>query len=367
MIYKNSIAGIALLSSTLGLFAADDFVRQTDLSTDVIMDVYVAGPDGVGEEDGDVAGAMPVGASGARFQLFGIGLAPDTNLYLLDETVTGAHIPTGVIETKSADPYESVTRTRADIPFQAQLDFSNIQTDDDAPLSSKYLYVERLVVEYSSDEDRLPLSNEEGENLRVVESFFVNNNGTTAWTDIETSLQSEFEHKQKGEERIRIYALPNEDLTWYVIDEKTIHVWPIADATMTGSASGDLDSAVDLEGQKLASAPTIYISAQDLYPSSINYVRIYKGEVSDLAEGAEDLLTIIASEYEVDEFHTVTPQDLHATIPASEIQDFVAGGGTFTAELVTRTPFNEGFERLTWATFEVSTRLKIRGSINSQN
>lgn len=345
-------------------YAADDFVRQTDIATGVVMDVYVHGPDGIGEESGSYSAALPVGGDGARFQLFGVGLEPDETLYELADTIVGVHVPTAAITVGSEDSYAAVTRTRADKPFDATMTFGNLDAAEDAPMSSRYLYVERLCVEYAEGGDRLPVYNPDGETLRVIEAFFVQKNGELS-ASIMTSLKSDLDYKQRGEERIRIYALPNENLDWYPLVEKKVHIWPIADAELTGAVAG-VEAAVSLHGEVLTSVPSLVMSATDLYPSSSTYVRVYKGEVNEVAAGAENLFQTVGQEYAVDSFHTIVPQTVSKVISASEWEDFASEDGIYTAEIVTVTPFNDGnAERLAYATFEIKrdNEIQVNGNL----
>lgn len=381
MIHRNIFQLFTTLLTCASLHASGDFIRQTDISTGIVRDSPIAGPDGLGTTNGSHLAVLPVGPDGARFDLFGIkdGVAVSTA-----HTVSGIHIPSATIEIKSSDPYSLATRTRADVPYEAKLTFSDILEKDDytdeeydsLPLSSKFLYFERLVAEYPEGENTPTESFDPDENLRIVEAFFVQANGSMPsepadWRSLETSLQSEYAHKQKGEERIRVYALPNEDLPWHILAEKKIYIWPISNAEIKVSTTGSIDDAFTLEApgesgypRAFSTAPALFITADDLYPSSKTTVRIYKGEKNDAIQTTEDLLSVNAAEYDVNAVHTAVPQSIDTVIPASKINEFITEDGLYTAEIISQTPF-EAFYRYTWATFEIKTGVKVRASIGT--
>ena len=378
MNYLKYLAATLALTSTVTSFAAEDFVRQTDLASGVAMDTYINGPDGVGSTESDFFGANPVGASGAHYELYGIGLGDDTNLYLLDETVTGAHIPSGSVSLSSIDPYEDTVRTRADFAYKGQFSVTNIQTGDDAPLSSKYLYFERLVAEYPEGEERLPIDSAGDEQLRVVESFFINGNGSSDVTEILTELDMRVDseglpenYTQKGEERIRLYALPNEDLGWYVLSEKKVYVWPLAEAEIKVSFTGDQSDArlvlgTDETPEVIESTPTLFVTATDLYPLSTSFLRIYKGGKTDVITSSQSIsATMAAGEYELSDYNTVVPQTMSTIVDASVLETILKPGETYTIELVTTTPFATN-ETVTYITFTMKeNRININTNANS--
>lgn len=382
MISKTILTSSILISSALYTLAVEDFVRQTDLDTNVTVDTYIDGPDGVGEEDGDFFGALPVGPKGLHYELYGLGLGDDTNLYLLDETITSAHIPSALLNVSSDDPYTTAIRTRADVGYDAQFIISGIQSGDDAPDSSKYLYFERLVAEYPEGEERLPIDGVEGDQLRVVESFFINGNGASAVTSLLPSLDMRIDdegnaeaYTQKGEERIRIYALPNENLDWYVLSEEKVYIWPLAEADILVSSTGVAEDAVELSGedeegneviQELTYIPTLHVSASDLYPSSISSLRIYKGTQNDTPTSAQSISNdMVTGEYELSAYDTVVPQTMTTIVSSSVLEAIVAPGETYTVELITTTPFATN-EIVTWITFKLpENQIKINASIHS--
>lgn len=364
---KNPLICAALVSAcflpTPHLLAADDYIVQTDLASGTVMHIYVDGPDSVGEANGIVPAIMEIGESGARFQMYGVGLAPDSNLYLLSETVVGAFMPAAEVSTWSKDPYAVVTRTRADQPFNAKMIISNLSTDPDAPDASKSVYVERLVSEYPADGERTPIDGTA--DWRVVEAYYVINNGELQ-AELNTSLRSEFAYKQKGEELIRIYALPDTNLGWTVIDEKKVQVWPIADGEIQGILTGSI-TPISLHGLVLHEAPTIRMSVTDLYPSSQTYLQIYKGPKSDSATGIQQLPGLItANDYEPVNFNTTVPQSAIQVITADQWEEYAKEDGIYTVEIVTKTPFNNDIpERLAYATFEIKRTIKINADLHS--
>lgn len=255
--------------------AADDFVIQTDLETGLTQHIYVTGLDSVGEKSGTVDSALPVGPAGSLFRLYGVGLAPDTKLYLLDETVVGSFLPKATVTISSEDPYAVVPRTRADRKFNASLTFESLLADPDAPEAARKVYVERLVVEYPEGDDRIPENRQE----RLLEAFYVTKNGTMN-ARFNTSLACTSPFKQRGEEYLRVYALPDQDIGWTLLDEKKIQIWPCADAQLLGRTSASPEP-FSLHGKKVSFMPAITMVVNDLYPTSKTYINLYKGTKND--------------------------------------------------------------------------------------
>lgn len=285
---------LSLLASSLVCASSDsDFIRQTNLGTGVVSDIYVLGPDGVGSTSGRNTSTVPVDFNGLRYELYGIGKNSDgaTVPILLDETITGA-IPEGYCTITSKDTSEAaVLRTRADQPFEAQFILKNINTvSNEVSTASKYLYIEHLVSDLPESEDEISIYNPSNEDLRVVMYSINDDNGhypSSGPLSLYTSLKNTTDapvsavrvddtvQKQKGIERFRVYALAG-DLTWYVQHEQVIHVWPETHVDeIRYSHTGNADESSLVEGVELkGSSPVFHINVHDIYPGSSTWVRI---------------------------------------------------------------------------------------------
>lgn len=360
---KNLLLSIASLVLCQSVNAANDYIVQTDLESGLTYYIYIQGPDTIGEKTGVVPSSVPIGSKGARFQLYGVGLEPDSQIFLLSETVVGAFLPGASVAISSEDPYKVVPRTRADEPFTASMSFSNLSTstDPEIPESAKVVYVERLAVEYPEGEDRVSVTGSNTE--RVLEAFYVTQNGVLE-RPLTTSLTSAEAHKQKGEELIRVYALPNQDLGWTIIDEQKIHIWPIADGEIKGVKSDG--SVFELDGQILNEIPNISMSVSDLYPTSKTFLRIYKGNKVDEAVEIQTISQIIADDYNPLSFNTTVPQSAAQFISSAQWEQYAEEDGLYTVEVVTITPFNGGNpERMAYATFTLKRKISVKGALIS--
>ncbi|BDS04966.1 hypothetical protein NT6N_00060 [Oceaniferula spumae] len=340
--------------------AAEDFVIQTDLATGLTQHIYVEGPDTIGEESGTVDTALPVGPAGSHFALYGVGLAPDTKLYLLDQTVVGSFLPKATVKVSTEDPYTVVARTRSDRKFDVELTFEGLLTDENAPEAARRIYVERLVIEYPEGVDRIPENSQE----RVVEAFYVTKNGALN-AQFNTSLVSSSPYKQRGEEYIRTYALPDADVGWTLLDEKKVQIWPVADAQLLANNASALEP-FPLNGKTLGYMPSITMVVNDLYPTSKTYLNLYKGPKNDNPSDAQQISqNIIAQDYQPVAFNTITPQSATQTIDPDQWNSDDLTDGVYTVEILTVTPFNLGKpERLAHATFTLNRTIEVKGSLN---
>ncbi|SHK27110.1 hypothetical protein SAMN02745181_3539 [Rubritalea squalenifaciens DSM 18772] len=392
------LAAISLFSQVSTVNAATDFILQitpaqatydsdlgawmwTNPETNLyeqatVVQIDVAGPEGVGVETGDVISSLPIDKYGSRFILFGSGIAPDTNLYNLKEKLVHPYRPQVEIVTSSEDQYEGVTRTRADEKYQGKIYITNLIGDTTAPESSRKVLLEVLTSEYEAGRDRV---SEYGDLKRVVEQIYIVREGDTWYfEDVDSeervsfspkteykdgvsyytltcntlsSLLSEFEYKQKGEEYIRVLGLPNEfeyvvdehgnveQADWQIIDEEKIQVWPIADASLLAKLA---DEPFTLSGRTLNKFPSLIVDLVDLYPTSKTYVRIYKGPAVENYTGEQIILQeVVANDYDPTNFNTVTPQRETQIISSESWNHSELEDGEYTVEIITETPFTE--------------------------
>lgn len=406
--FKNTLVGISIIALTfasiLGVSAQDkpQYVVQTDLASGVYTYIDVDGPSEEGKVSGDFTALLPISEQGSRFELFAKGTPPDQKLYHLYEIPVGSY-PAITIKTWSDDPYQAVTRTRADIPYQVEMVASNI--DPESPNKSKrILYFEKVVAEYAPDENRIPIDGDA--NYTVVEKFYFNKNETLRahMTDGDTSYsfsdinklnflkQNDPSYpysfgdageisdllppvdakgkrpyfKEKGEEYFRVYVWLGDELGWGKIAEKRVQVWPIAE----GHISAIINEVRydDVNDKTFSSIPTLEMNVSDLYPTSRTIMRIYKGEFkAGSVDGEKQLIeAIIANDYEPVNFDSIVPQSATQQITPDQWENDDLEDGRYTVEISTQTPLRSDVsEVLVYATFNLKRNFIIHGSITN--
>jgi len=331
-----------ILAGQLPVYAAVDFIEQVDLETDLIYQVYVAGPEEPGSKDGTQLSPMPVGTSGSTYQLYAKGLDPDNTVYLLDEKYVATYTPEAIIGISSEDPHPT-PRTRADEPFAVNVKVDGLITPGvDVPEAALNVYMQQLSMNYDDTLDRAPADGTAEEVL--TDNFFIVENSETQRTGM-TKLTSNVFFKERGEEIFRAYALPDADLDWLQIASGRIQIWPIADVSITGMVAD----------QKITrSLPDITVSLTDLYPDSTTTVQIYQGTQALGTTGVEIEGARVA-------FNSIVPQDSQLLV--RNWDRYAVNDGTYTIEVITVTPFdNRAPERLAWLTFEVDRTITMKGN-----
>ena len=108
--------------------------------------------------------------------------------------------------------------------------------------------------------------------------------------------------------------------------------------------------------QKHIRVPSLTLNLDDLYPSSVTKVRLYKGtqQASPSADSLIELSTPI--EHTAD---PIKPDD--KTFSINAIDGDIEEDGTYTLDILHETPCGE--EVLEYVTFEVERKIVVRGSI----
>ncbi|MFC4993068.1 hypothetical protein [Rubritalea tangerina] len=381
-----------LFGSTLSAIA-EDYITQTDLTP--VADGEIAqnakidieGPDGIGSIDGSTPAAFPIGPYGSRFDLYTtIETSSGRRVYHLGSSVVGPY-PTASISMTSNDPYIE-TRTRADQRFGASVTVSNISADPEAPLSMKQVYVEHLIDEYpvgsytfsttNPADWRLAKQNSSGEDAGV----FIVKDGTLTITIPDpddglgtalTSLDSpnnengeSTEYYQCGEEKVVVYARPSSTSDWVTIAEKKIRVFPLPSAQIIASHDNFATTFELNSNTEYTSVPSIYAVCNELYPTSVTTIRLYKGTLDNLGDLVVSDLELVDGS-EPASFNTIQPQDGVLMLNNTEPEIVALEDGYYTVELVTVTPFNNGaVERIAWAEFQLKKSLRINANLSSQ-
>lgn len=400
MVHSFVLRGTLSAAFAVGLAAnaqAQDkpqYVVQTDLGTGTYVYIDVNGPEGVGETNGTFVALLPISEQGSRFELFAKGTPPDEKLYSLYEIPVGSY-PTIQIKTWSDDPYATVTRTRADMPFQVEMIAANIDPASTVK-GKRLLYFEKLVSEYAPDATRTSIDG--NPEYTLVESFYFDENETflahltgteanitgpasdKAKLDLVTAKDPDYPYafgaagefsdlspnlvfKEKGEEYYRVYAWLSDELGWGKIAEQKVQIWPIADADIDAIVEGVRYQ--DFDGMTFNAIPTLEMTVKDLYPTSQTKMRLYKGAYQSGAVAGEQQLieTIIAKDYEPVNFNTTVPQSATQQITPDQWDSTDLPDGQYTVEISTKTPLKgDKSEVMTYATFNLKRTLYINGS-----
>lgn len=269
--------------------------------------------------------------------------------YLLASKFVGAYLPSGRITLSTLDPSTSELRTRVDQPIKGTVQVSGLSKDPAAPLRTREVNFTRHVQSYGTGN---------GENIdpsqaSLVSQQTISNTLEKAFEYAVTSIPANPVAKARGEERFSLYTKSyinetGQTIPPSLITSATIKVWPMAGATITGISAKD-----KLRFQ----VPTLRFSYVDLYPGSVTYAQVYRGEQILGTTG-----TVIPGSMKVNTFEHPLTESIQ---PISNYQPIFDADGTWTLEVVTSTPF--GLERLAWVTFEVDRTMKVNSTLTSVN
>ena len=339
--------------------APGNYLVQYNYSTDVTYVMSLSSRD----SSGSVSSPLPVPSPGACFDLYAAGGGcRDNYLYHLDTKVIGTYMPTASVSIASQDPSADL-RTRADIPYtvtlslQKDLDYPYAdRPDDDSTTTAMFT---RYGENYPEGTYRIEQSN--SRNIYEIESYEMVE-GDISVTLYNSILPNNYT-KACGEETFAIYseAIEKENcrrevIIRSVLDSKTIKVWPVAEASIQGVVDGE---------RYIHALPDLSIDMVDLYPDSLTYAQLYAGSVYNAEEdetNSPPAITVLDAT--VRDYDTVVPQN--QSIILKDWDNVIPEDGTYTIEIVTVTPFNNGQpERLTAITFEVDKEVSIRGSMTT--
>ncbi|MCW1883423.1 hypothetical protein OKA04_01700 [Luteolibacter flavescens] len=261
---------------------------------------------------------------------------------LIDEVTVGAHLPEATLTLRSEDTYNP-PRTRADRPFSMNLSIRKLAEPGDPRGGIGKVTLERDFKFYHPDL-HVPYPNGSGQGS-YEEAYEFTKNGNFADAEIYQALPAQSPTKACGEETFSaVVKISNNREA--AIASSTIQIWPVCDATIEGLQSGKRYPGIP---------PQARVLCNDLYPDSVTYAQIYKGQPNLGTTGK-----IIGSS--VVSFNTYAPQD--AVVPLTVTENEIGEDGTYTIEVLTVTPFNGRHpERVTYVTFEIDRTIKVNGSI----
>jgi hypothetical protein len=363
--------------------AAVDFIRQIQLVDDqtIVYDIPVTG------ETGEVL-SKPLEGDGAVFQLYAyedeqyspwslldlnagniahanvsldshlldldvLGIHLDINLggggdetpmpKLLDEKTVGKHLPEATITLRSEDTYQP-PRTRADRPYSYSLSLRKLADPLDPRGGVSSAKVERSFKVYHPDL-HVPFPNGSGQGI-YSEAYQFNRNGDFTDSSVYQLLPFERPTKAIGEETFTARVPLGTTGQQATIGSATIQVWPLCEATVDNIEAGKRYIGVPADAR---------VTLKDLYPDSVTYAQIYKGEPALGRVG-----TVIGSS--VVSFNTYAPQN--AVVPLTVPPAALGSDGTYTIEVLTVTPFdNRVPERVAQVSFEIDRTIQVRGSL----
>lgn len=330
------ICGTALIPATVS--AQTDythFFRQIQMPDEAQWDVDV-------DQEGSQQSPLPINPNGARFELWTIKADPLTS-YLLDTTYVNSYIPVATVNIKTEDPYEVIPRTRADRPFEVEIEISGLSADPEAPDAAKSVKVLRHVQDYPG--------NSKGDNINrdqatLLSQGSLTSNGIHTLNYAVTSIPGGDRSKVRGEERFSVFSMEDYQAPESQLDSEFLQIWPVADATIEGMADGDVITET---------VPDLKVTLNDLYPDSYTYVQVYDGPQVLGTEG-----TIIpGASYLLDRS---TPRNLK-TLHVRDWDEIVGIDGLYTLEVITITPF--GIDRLGYMNFTTDRTIEVRGSVTS--
>ncbi len=264
---------------------------------------------------------------------------------LIDEKTVGAHLPDATLKLRSEDSY-SPPRTRADRPFAMELSIRKLAEPGD-PLGGIGKVTLERDFKFYHPELHVPYPNGVGQGS-YDSAYEFTRNGDFSDQKVYQALPAERPTKAIGEETFSARVPLGSNGREATIASSTIQIWPVCDAVIEGIDPGK--RYVDLP-------PEARVACSDLYPDSVTYAQIYKGEPVLGTSGR-----IIGSS--VVSFNTYAPQD--AVVPLNVTAADIAEDGIYTVEVLTVTPFNHREpERVAHITFEIDRTIRFRGTLET--
>ena len=351
-------------------------------------DVYVENDDLLTENKsstGDHQAVLAIGEYGSTFYLYVQGLNdPDGAPVLLDEKFIGNYVASADLLITSADPY-SPPRTRADQPYTVTVkswnqNWAEAQSMSEVPqlgwnplnmgLSASYDYEEDseshdIDLDTTDDmtldnihENTPPIT------LKMTTDGISQTNFNTLTLDglsahilPVTASSDEIPYIElssvRGKETYKIHAQSgidaNGEIIWKTVGQKSIQIWPLAQAEIAGETYKDGDRFTK-------SMPDLEVKLWDLYPNSTTYVTIYKGDPA--AIDAPTQVPVLSRQITIN-------QDIPLcdTIAITTLDQDITDDGQYSIEVSTITPFNNGQpERLLAFSFTVDRTIEFVGS-----
>ena len=333
-----------LCLSTLALSAAVaapeeyvNFVRQVQSDSGVEWDVTVT-------PRGQMLSPEGVGPKGSLYRLWSLHSLTASE-YLLDEEFVSSYSPVATIEILTADPYETIPRTRVDQPFVVNIEIGGLLRPDRRgriPVAATTVHLLHEGFVYPEGEHTLAnVQDPVGEELI---SGYIKRNGVTTLRFPWTNLSGPDLTKLEGEEVFTVSSLEDYGVTESVLQSAKVQIWPLAEGSI-----GGVDPTV-----VYTDVPDVTVTLRDLYPDSTTHVRVYMGPPNGSPSKSRDLPT---SYVVIDD---VIPQN--RTVVLDDLDEIMEETGSYTLEVLHTTPFGtEILDR--FHPIKVSRGIKVRGTL----
>jgi hypothetical protein len=338
-----SLCGGAIATAQSSAYT--NFIRQVQFPGGISYDASVAA-------SGSGASQLAIDPGGARFELWTVQ-STTLERYLLTSTYVSSYIPVATVVIRSEDNTAAIPRTRADRPFWVDVTVSGLlPSGDGVPDAAKKVKFLRHVQSYGVGGTGIDIDRTQATLLTQTE---ITQNGTQNLSFQITSVPGADRTKVRGEERFSIFSLEDSRDTYKVpesqIASQYIQVWPVADGSISGIASGD---------QLRFQIPQVTVTLKDLYPFSTTYAQVYKGKPQPGMTGK----AVTGSELIVNDS---LPINKTLVLSSKDMEAAIEEDGIYTLELVTVTPF--GVERMRNAAgtiaavwFNVDRTMKMNGT-----
>lgn len=331
---------LVLSTSCLLHAGAGDFIRQiqTVNGNTVIYDLALA------NDQGEVV-SRPLEAESAVFQLYALETAGDgsQNFTKLDEDTVGTFLPEVAAQVLSEDPYP-VPRTRADRPYGLKVRINGLQSNNPTiPASAKTFNAARSYSLYDPSTYQ-PM----GGTGEYKDKYVFNKNGTFTDNGIIHMLPEPKDRPTKacGEESFTFFTQESANSPRSEYAKATVQIWPVADCRILNLVEGKTYYAIP---------PNASIELRDLYPDSETKVQVYAGSKAPGTVG-----TVLPSS--IVKFNTYQPQNTNLVL--SDLEKHLVADGTYTLEVLTKTPFDDGTpEILGSVTFQVKRSITVNGMV----
>lgn len=333
-----SFASIAISHGQSNNPGYTNFIRQIQLpNTGVQRDASV-------DASGQQASPLEINPGGARFEIYTVRTSP-LQSYLLDTRYVGAYVPQGTVVIRTEDTTSPVPRTRADRPFYVDVTVAGLLSGPDDPDASKSVKLLRHTQSYGTGSQATGIDLDRTQ-ATLASQVTVNQNGMQTYTYALTGIAGANRAKIRGEERFSVFSQADYQAPESQLAAQTVQIWPVADGTISGIASGQLVEFT---------APPLTIAANDIYPSATVYAQVYKGAKRDNGFVG----TVVPGSAVV--VNESVPQSRLLTV--SGWDSVLTSDGTWTMELLTSTPF--GIDRLHWVSFLVDRTITVNASVTT--
>jgi hypothetical protein len=331
-----------LLTATCAAASASDFIRQIQM----INNALVVTDFPVFNSSGEVM-SRALDADLSVFQLYAEHVKSDGSVEILklDEKSVGTFLPEVTLETFSEDPHVP-TRTRADQPYGVRVTVGGLLDGEMIPDYAKSIILERRYRLFSPE--TYLFNGMEGE---YDESQIIQQNGTFVDSQIFQLLPAISPIRALGEETFTACVHPEAGASLAELTSATVTVWPVATARIDGIHEGALYRNTPVSGSYIL---------KDAYPSSRTYAQIYEGPANLGTVGA----VIENSVVEYGGNGETVPQN--AQVVLGDFSEHITKGGTYTIEVITVTPFNQGArERIARVTFLVDRTISVNSMVTT--